>query len=194
MKSALRRALNVADDIESFKWAGAPGDDPDGIFYSIQYLRELAIRLRSAAQRLDYPPLRDDLERLPVNIDGNDFAAGVALYAELRGIADWLRDAVEEWGDDPSRWQSRSAGPANPAPRSPEEIPFHTKERESLLKLVIGMAVGGYGYDRSAKSKIPGQIASDLDELGLRLDVDTVRKFLKQGLELVPRTSLEEDR
>jgi hypothetical protein len=41
------------DEIESFKWAGFPGDDPDGVYASINHLRSLAIRLRAAAQILD---------------------------------------------------------------------------------------------------------------------------------------------
>jgi hypothetical protein len=45
MKSSLRRALDIADEIESFKWAGSPDSDPDGIYYSVHHLRELAIRL-----------------------------------------------------------------------------------------------------------------------------------------------------
>jgi hypothetical protein len=96
LKSALRRTLSIADEIESFRWAGSPGDDPDGVFFSVQYLRELAIRLKAAAQGFDHPQLRDALVRLPINVDGNDFDGGVALHAELRGIAGWLHDAVEE--------------------------------------------------------------------------------------------------
>jgi hypothetical protein len=62
-----------------------------------------------------------------------------------------------------------------------------TRERESLLKLVIGMAVGGYGYDHAAKrSEQPASIADDLSRLGIGLDVDTVRKWLKQASELLP--------
>jgi hypothetical protein len=69
------------------------------------------------------------LKRLSVDIDGDDFGGGVALHAELRGIADWLRDL----GDEPSSSQSPPADAANRAP-----ISLNTKERESLLKLVIG--------------------------------------------------------
>jgi hypothetical protein len=64
---------------------------------------------------------------------------------------------------------------------------LRTRERESLLKLVIGMAVGGYGYDHAAKrSEQPASIADDLSRLGVGLDIDTVRKWLKQASELLP--------
>jgi hypothetical protein len=187
MKSALRRALAITDEIESFKFRGWPGDDPDGVYYSVNRLRELAIKLRSAAQGLDHPYLREAFERLQINIDGNDYDAGVALHAELQGIAGWLRDATEEWGDDPSRWQSPPVGKVNHSPANLEDKPLPTKERESLLKLVIGMAMAYHGYDpQAAKSEVPNLIVADLDKLGLSIDVGTVRKYLKQGLELVP--------
>ena len=61
------------------------------------------------------------------------------------------------------------------------------RERDSLLKLVIGMAVKGYTYKPGAsKSPIPTEIADDLALLGISLDVDTVRKWLKAGAELLP--------
>ena len=56
------------------------------------------------------------------------------------------------------------------------------KERESLLKLVIGMAIKGYGYDPAAlKSDKVKEIADDLALLGLSIDTDTVRKYLKEA-------------
>ena len=62
-----------------------------------------------------------------------------------------------------------------------------TKERESILKLVIAMSIGGYGYDPNAKrSPIPQQIADDLVGQGISMDVDTVRKWLKEAAEFLP--------
>jgi hypothetical protein len=191
MKSALRRAVSIADEIFSFRWAGLP-DDVDGIYFSIQTLRGLAIRLRAAARGFEHPWLRQALDELRIDID-TSISEGVALHAELEAIAGWLHDAVEEWGDDPSVWQSPPVGPVNRSPANLEEKP-HPKERTSLLKLVIGMAKGGYGYDPSAaKSEIPEQIVSDLAALGLAIDVGTVRKYLKEGRELLPSTNNEHD-
>lgn len=63
-----------------------------------------------------------------------------------------------------------------------DERPLATTERNTLLKLVIGMAVAGYGYDAKAnKSPIPKQIADDLSERGLNVSDDTVRKYLKEA-------------
>ncbi|RVU36698.1 hypothetical protein EOI86_16115 [Hwanghaeella grinnelliae] len=67
------------------------------------------------------------------------------------------------------------------------EKPLRTREKESLLKLVIGMALAGYAYDPSAKrSGVPQEIADDLARKGIQLDVDTVRKWLKEAKDLAP--------
>lgn len=60
--------------------------------------------------------------------------------------------------------------------------PVGGKERNTFLKLVLGMALRGYGYDphasRSPKAK---EIAEDLAELGIPLDEDTVRTKLREA-------------
>ena len=59
-------------------------------------------------------------------------------------------------------------------------------ERGSLLKLVYGMAIKSYGYDPE-KTKNPatgtnrGSIAADLEQLGLSIDDETIRKYLKEA-------------
>jgi len=65
--------------------------------------------------------------------------------------------------------------------------PLHTKERETLLKLIIGMATDGYGYDpNAARSPIPREIAEALTSKGISLDQDTVRGWLKKASDLLP--------
>jgi hypothetical protein len=69
---------------------------------------------------------------------------------------------------------------------TPQFDSLGARERESLLKMVIAMAVRGYKYDPSAnRSKITQEIADDLRTLGLSLDVDTVRKYLKSAAVLL---------
>jgi hypothetical protein len=75
-----------------------------------------------------------------------------------------------------------------------EAKPLSTRERDSLLKLVIGMAVNGYAFQpRAARSLAPSEVAGDLEKLGIGLDVDTVRKYLKQGAELLPPDAVGKD-
>ena len=61
------------------------------------------------------------------------------------------------------------------------------KERESVLRLIIGMAVKGYGYDpTTTRSKMVAEITSDLTMAGVELTDDTVRKWLREAAELLP--------
>jgi len=49
------------------------------------------------------------------------------------------------------------------------------------------MAVAAYAYDSKAgRSDRPTEIAGDLERAGVPLDVDTVRKWLREAAELLP--------
>ncbi|PIR39903.1 MAG: hypothetical protein COV35_00350 [Alphaproteobacteria bacterium CG11_big_fil_rev_8_21_14_0_20_39_49] len=69
-----------------------------------------------------------------------------------------------------------------------KEKPFHKKEKQSLLKLFIGLAISNYGYDSVLNGDIKAsEILSDIVlHSGISIDEDTVRKFLKQALKLLP--------
>ena len=85
--------------------------------------------------------------------------------------------------------EARLASAATPSPSAVPQKSLGTRERESLLKLIIGMAISGYGYDPSApRSTQPSNIESDLANQGLALDVDTIRKWLKEASQLLPRS------
>ena len=67
------------------------------------------------------------------------------------------------------------------------EKSLSTKERETALKLIIGMAVAGYKYDPKApRNSATTEITADLEKLGLGLDQDTVRNWLKEASWLLP--------
>lgn len=67
-----------------------------------------------------------------------------------------------------------------------KEKSLSPKERDSLLKLVLGMAIDAYGYNpKATRSSTAGQIASDLKTRGISIDEDTVRKWLNQAKEVV---------
>ncbi|MEZ5918614.1 MAG: hypothetical protein R3D66_01390 [Alphaproteobacteria bacterium] len=69
-----------------------------------------------------------------------------------------------------------------------KDKPLSTLERETLLKLVIGMAVDGYGYDPVAKrSPLAKELEDSLNELGISITDDTIRKWLKESAELLPQ-------
>jgi hypothetical protein len=63
------------------------------------------------------------------------------------------------------------------------EKPLLATERKNLLKLVIGMAMGGYAYNPSAsKNDAIAEIVRDLDLFNVGLTDDTVRKYLKEAI------------
>ena len=72
---------------------------------------------------------------------------------------------------------------------------LHPRVRETLLKMVIGMAIGAYSYDPTRRrNSAPREIKGDVDLCGLSIDEDTARKYLREGCELLPSDfSLGED-
>ena len=60
--------------------------------------------------------------------------------------------------------------------------PLHTRERESLLKIVLAVAKKKYHFDPAkAKNAAASNIANTVHEIGFRMDEDTVRKFLNEA-------------
>lgn len=102
-------------------------------------------------------------------------------------VADW-KTAFDQKQQDAVGLQERLAvleqnRAASPSPQ--QEL--GTRERESLLRLIIGMAVKGYAFaPHSGRSAVPKEIANDLELLGIPLSDDTVRKYLREGTELLP--------
>lgn len=63
--------------------------------------------------------------------------------------------------------------------------PLGSVERRSLLKMILAMAIEGYRYNPSdAKSSIPLEITEDVANNDHSIDVDTVRKWLKEAVKL----------
>ena len=68
-----------------------------------------------------------------------------------------------------------------------------TKERDSLLKLVIGMAVKGYAYDpKATRSEVPNEMVHDFKLLGISINAGTVRKYLQEATDLLPGENLDD--
>jgi hypothetical protein len=73
------------------------------------------------------------------------------------------------------------------------EKPLGARERDSMLKLVIGMAIKGYAYDpKAGRSGAAREIAGDLQSAGLALDEDTIRKYLNEAKGLLPGPETEQ--
>jgi hypothetical protein len=66
--------------------------------------------------------------------------------------------------------------------------PLHAKERNSMLKMIVGMAIAYHGYDTEAeRSTTVSEITAELHRIGIDLTDDTVRKYLSESRELLPR-------
>lgn len=62
-----------------------------------------------------------------------------------------------------------------------------TRERDTLYKIIIGLAIDGHGYDpKSKRSTVSRDVSAKLDELGIPVSDDTVRKYIKEAEQLLP--------
>lgn len=71
---------------------------------------------------------------------------------------------------------------------SEQPKPESTRKSENLLQALAAIAIDAYGYDPdSAKSTAPKDIADALARLGHKVDPKTIRGWLREGSELLPR-------
>ena len=160
-----------------FEWAKA-----NGIEYP-QELEMLVTARRGALRdwKSAYDDLKTEYENLVVTLQNNTDAHEV----EVRTLSE-ERDALKE------RLAALEA--ANHEASKTDQL-IGVREQDSLLKLVIGMAIQQYIYDPKAKrNKAVPNIAEDLALSGVPLDPDTVRKWLKIASEIVPGEFRDEDR
>lgn len=67
----------------------------------------------------------------------------------------------------------------------PTEKKLDTRERESLLKIILAISLDFYGFNPKAlRSKTTTDIEDAILKTGLKLDADTIRKHLKAATEL----------
>jgi hypothetical protein len=67
-------------------------------------------------------------------------------------------------------------------------------ERNTMLKLIIGMAIDAYGYaPEKTRNNVTGEnngsIKAALDKRGISIDADTIRKYLTEAKALLPPKS-----
>jgi hypothetical protein len=99
----------------------------------------------------------------------------------------WIKHPPAHFLDPMDSQIQRHAANDSTAKITDELLP---KERDSLLKLVIGMAVEQYGYDpKAARNDATANIETDLRNLGIPLDRNTILKWVRAGAELLPDQS-----
>lgn len=71
-----------------------------------------------------------------------------------------------------------------------QEKPISERERQTLYKMIIGMATDGYGFDPNAlRSPFPKELEGILDHLGIAVSDDTIREKLREAAGLLPHQS-----
>ena len=62
------------------------------------------------------------------------------------------------------------------------EKSLHPTERATVLKIIIAMAIDGYGYQvADNKSPVPGELEKIIGGLGMSVTDDTIRKYLQEA-------------
>lgn len=132
-------------------------------------------------------PFPRELEKHITRIYG-DLDNWETKYNDLKGEADLLKhdlDFITREADNLREVISQYEQREKAKPKS-----SHTRERDTLLKMIVGMALGGYGYDPKAnKSSIAKEISDDLALHGIPLDQDTIRSKLKEGSLLIGQST-----
>ncbi len=68
-----------------------------------------------------------------------------------------------------------------------DEHTLSTREQNSLLKILLGMAIANYKHDpRAGRNSTAPEIAKDMETIGMSIDPDTVRKWLRAAAEFAP--------
>jgi hypothetical protein len=107
--------------------------------------------------------------------DGKTFSDPPEMLAHTKSLN------IERLSFD--KWVIENFEDESPLP----EKPLGTSERNTLYKLIIGMAISGYGYDPKAlRSDTSTEIGNDLNKLGIEITPETVLKYLKLATKMVP--------
>ncbi len=207
-------ALSFGKEPRLVKWENVKEYTEASPFaHKYEQLRDLVLRAQQAGQLTDPTPpgfyiawaKRNDVG-FPVDLEAAVVARGglikdwkskydelSSLYDALSSQSDKLVQQVQTDKEIKKNLQERIAELEATLAAAPKpDLGLHGKERESVLRLIIGLAVGGYGYDPAAsRSKVVTDITSDLTEAGVELSDDTVRKWLKEAAELLPPSERE---
>ena len=163
-------------------------------------VRDLALRAKKCKQLYD-PVLPGFFLAWALR---NDIGVPEELIrqVEARGIvvADWrdLYESLKKEFDDYRQTSKQQTAEFNKALQSvrarlhemhaekASEQPLRESERGSLLKMIFGMAVAAYDYKphvlrNTATGENKGSIHHDLNRLSLDLDVDTIRRYIKEA-------------
>ncbi|MGJ0427221.1 hypothetical protein [Methylocystis sp.] len=123
------------------------------------------------------------LPKLEAEIVKWDGANGATVEADGKRVAE-LEARIAELT---ARGEARSSASTDNVP------PVGARERETMLKIIIVMAVKGYAFDPKAKrGDSVKDIVADIEKCGLSLSDDTVRRYLREAADLLPPQEVRE--
>lgn len=109
---------------------------------------------------------------------------GVSLKSTFHGIAmaEFAAWALSIGWKTPKEFAALAIDSKSEAKTAVDPDALEGKGRSSALKLILGMALGGYGYDpTAAKSGTVREICDDLHLHGIELSDDAVRRWLTEA-------------
>lgn len=140
-------------------------------------------------------------------LDGTIVVDGGGTSYQL--LEHYTKEQMEHWKNKPDHYSVESCFPSSRLPEKSQAVvtrehlerfesslvdskerELGTRERETLYKIIIGMAVRGYSHNPGAqRSNAIADIARDLEHVGVPVSDDTVRKYIKEAAELLERKS-----
>lgn len=107
-------------------------------------------------------------------------------YKDLEGELKKRDERIDQFGEEKLELTRRIETLENDAGQT-----LGTRERETLLKIIVGMAIRGYSFDPNReRNNATTDILDDLAVLGLTLDPKTLRKKLSDACELIDQDVL----
>jgi len=124
-----------------------------------------------------------DAKELGASILPGEFVAwadrkAIAVPAELKNAVRAAQQDVEDW----ERLETERDALKEKVANMEKEKPFASRERNTLYKIILGMAKKKYRYDDDAKRQHASvAIAEDLKECGLSVTAQTIRDHLRNA-------------
>jgi hypothetical protein len=112
------------------------------------------------------------------------FAMYESHKADWKKMAkDWRGQALKDIEERDAARQQLNSGLEEAKKTVAPETSLGKRERESMLKLIAAMAIGGYGHDpKATRSDTVKSITDDLERAGMTLSDDTVRRYLTEAI------------
>lgn len=119
---------------------------------------------------------------------------------QFKGIVAKWKEAFERERAEVTKLREQLTSAPPQLPSAPSNLPAaptatdepSTATRNAMLKLIIGMAAAGYGFDpRLDRNSATSEIRGDLERLGIGLTDETILKYLRHGAQLLPEVALE---